>query len=231
VAREARRLSTRGQTLYLTTTHFHPEHASGAGGFPPGTVLIRPRVQQEELDKDGPALIALFSRNPQMKPLLDGQDPGKPDILFDREHSLNLGGVHVKLYAFGAAHTRGDEIVFVPEDRLILPGDVVENRISPNVICASCSPRQWIAVLDQVAKLKPKLVVPDHGDLGDGALVAQERAFLADLDARALALKAQGKSAEEAGRIVEGEFKAKYPDWSGLGNVPASVQHAYADVR
>src|SRR4051812_5993246 len=33
----ARKLSTRNQRLILTTTHFHPEHAAGQGGFPAGT--------------------------------------------------------------------------------------------------------------------------------------------------------------------------------------------------
>ncbi len=106
---------------------------------------------------------------------------------------------------------------------------MVENRISPNIICTECSPRQWIAVLDKIAPLKPKLVVPDHGDLGDDSLIAEERAFLADLQSRSLALKAEGRPAEEAGRIVAAEFAAKYAGWTGLGNIPQSVARAYAD--
>jgi glyoxylase-like metal-dependent hydrolase (beta-lactamase superfamily II) len=231
LAREAARLAHKGQKLYLTTTHFHPEHASGQGGFPPGTTVIRARVQQAEFEADGARMYALFSgRSPQMQQLLAGAQIGKADVLFDREYDLDLGGVHARLLAFGAAHTQGDEIIFVPEDSLILPGDVVENRISPNIICADCSPRRWIAVLDQIAPLKPKHVVPDHGDLGDGSLIAQERAFLNELQVRSMALKAEGKTAAEAGRIVAEEFAAEYAGWTGLGNVPQSVARAYADM-
>lgn len=230
VARVAMKLGGHGQKLILTTTHFHPEHATGQAGFPPGTEVIRNRVQQEELESDGQRMIDLFaSRGGEMQALLKGATPGKADVLYDRQASLDLGGVHAKLFYFGAAHTRGDEIIYVPEDRLILPGDVVQNRISPNIICASCSPRQWIAVLDQVAKLKPERVVPDHGELGDGALVAQERAFLVDLEQRAMALKAEGVPAAEAGKRIQAEFEKTYAGWSGLGNVPQSVQRAYAD--
>ena len=53
---------------YLTTTHFHPEHSSGEAGFPAGTLLIRPRVQQQELERDGPAAIDTFRRNPAYAP-------------------------------------------------------------------------------------------------------------------------------------------------------------------
>jgi glyoxylase-like metal-dependent hydrolase (beta-lactamase superfamily II) len=230
VARVAVKLGGHGQKLILTTTHFHPEHAAGQAGFPPGTEVIRNRVQQQELEQDGQRMIDLFASRPgEMHDLLKGATPGKADVLFDRKAELDLGGVHARLFYFGAAHTRGDEIIYVPEDSLILPGDVVENRISPNIICGACSPRQWIAVLDHIAPLKPQRVVPDHGDLGDGALVAQERGFLVDLQKRAMALKAQGVPADEAGKRLEAEFKASYADWSGLGNVPQSVQRAYAD--
>jgi glyoxylase-like metal-dependent hydrolase (beta-lactamase superfamily II) len=230
VARAAKKLSTHGQKLYLTTTHYHPEHASGQVGFPPDTTVIRNKMQQAELEADGASMIARFAnRSAQIRALLKGATVGKADILFDRELDLDLGDVHARLLYFGAAHTQGDEITFVPEDSLILPGDVVQNRISPNVTCSSCSPRQWIAVLDQVAPLNPKLVIPDHGGFGGGELIAQERAFLVDLQTRAMTLKAQGKAATEAGPLIATEFAVKYAGWQSLGTVPQSVQRAYAD--
>ena len=231
VAAIARKLGAKGQRLILTTTHFHPEHAAGQGGFPAGTQVIRPRVQQDEMDKEGASIMGAFSRAAAMKPFMQDAVLVKADTLFDTEQDLDLGGVHARLYWFGAAHTRGDEIVYVPEDQLILPGDVVENRISPNIICETCSPRKWIAVVDQIAKLNPERVVPDHGDLGDGALVGDERAFLANLDARAMALKAQGVPADEAGKRIQAQFEKIYVGWQGLGNIPQSVQRAYADPR
>src|SRR5215469_16978944 len=50
IARAAKKLAP-GNKLYLTTTHFHPEHASGEPGFPEGTVLIRDQVQQQEMEQ------------------------------------------------------------------------------------------------------------------------------------------------------------------------------------
>jgi len=49
----------------------------------------------------------------------------KPDILFDREVKLDLGGVTARLFWLGAAHTEGDELIFVEEDSVLLPGDIV----------------------------------------------------------------------------------------------------------
>ena len=229
VAREAQKLSAKGARLYLTTTHYHPEHASGQAGFPAGTVVIRPKVQQAELEKEGPRILSFFaSRSPEMKQLLDGASVGKADVLFDREHRLDLGGVHVRLYWFGHAHTEGDELIMVNEDSLMFSGDVVQDRISPNFTCDACSPRQWIAVIDQLAPLKPRQVAPDHGPLGDAALIGKERAFLADLQDRATALKQQGRSADEAGKIIQAEFQTRHAEWGGMNNIPQSVKKAYA---
>ena len=230
VARQALKLSPKGARLYLTTTHFHPEHASGQAGFPAGTVVIRPKIQQAELERDGPRMLTLFrTLSPEMKGLIDGAGTGKADVLFDHEHRLDLGGVHVRMFWYGHAHTEGDEIIMVDEDRLMFPGDVVQDRISPNFTCDACDPRQWIAVIDQLAPLKPRLVAPDHGALGDGALVGKERAFLARLQDRAMALKRQGKSAEEAGKLIQAAFEAEHPQWGGLNNIPQSVKKAYAE--
>src|SRR6266567_4997369 len=60
IVREVEKLS-KNQKLYLTTTHFHPEHAMGEQAFPANTILIRPVAQQEELDKRAAEYITRFS--------------------------------------------------------------------------------------------------------------------------------------------------------------------------
>jgi hypothetical protein len=64
--------------LFLTTTHAHPEHASGQDGFPPDTIVIRPKVQQQELDEIGATMIETFrSRNETNRELLADARVGK----------------------------------------------------------------------------------------------------------------------------------------------------------
>src|SRR6476659_3812243 len=60
VLREAQKLA-KGPTLYLTTTHFHPEHAAGESASPASTILSRPSAQQEEVERRGTEYIDLFS--------------------------------------------------------------------------------------------------------------------------------------------------------------------------
>jgi hypothetical protein len=107
----------------------------------------------------------------------------------------------------------------------------VQNKAGPNFyICTECTPRKWLAVLDQVAReLKPKIIVPDHSDIGDISLIAQERAMMDYIQSRAMTLKAQGKSADEAGKTVADEFSAKFQGWTALNHIDQAVHQAYTD--
>ena len=229
VARVARRLAPANK-LYLTTTHIHPEHTTGDAGFPPDTTLIRPRAQQDELEKSGAAMVRLFEgMNPRWREWLADARPRAPDLTFDREHRLDLGGgVAARLLWFGGAHTKGDELTFVAPDRTLIAGDVVQNKVAPNIFGDGGTPSSWLAVLDEVAKLDAAHVLPPHSPPGDGTLVAREKDFILDLRTRALDLKRQGVDAAKAGEQLAAEFRAKYPGWN-LGTLPAFVAKVYAE--
>ena len=61
VARVAAKLAPNNFKIVLTTTHYHTEHVTGESGFPPGTVLVRDAVQQQEVQHDGLVLTDLFA--------------------------------------------------------------------------------------------------------------------------------------------------------------------------
>lgn len=206
----------KGPILYLTNTHFHPEHSAGEQAFPANTVLIRPKEMQAELEKNGMKMVAQFSGNtPQNKELLEGTQFRKPDVLFQGDMKVDLGGATVRMFSVGPAHTLGDQLIYVEEDSTLIPGDIVQNKLIPNLYGDDASAKGWLAALDQAAALNPKFIVPDHGALGDAALIPQQRAFLVYLRSRVLELKSQGKSVDEVLKLMADEVKAKYPDWSG----------------
>lgn len=176
-ARQAKELS-KGAKLYLTTTHFHPEHAAGDAGFPADTILIRPRVQQREIEQQGDAFVARFRERPSFAPFLRDVSFRDPDILFDDEYRLDLGGVHARLMWLGPAHTKGDEEILVEEDRTLLTGDLAMKDRPPRNFAEGSGSEVWIAILDKLAAFKPLHVVPDHGALGDASLISEQRAYL-----------------------------------------------------
>jgi glyoxylase-like metal-dependent hydrolase (beta-lactamase superfamily II) len=231
IARVAAKLAPNNQKLFLTTTHFHPEHAAGEPGFPANTILIRNNVQQQEMEKHGQEMIDQFaSRSDQNKELLSGVVLRPPDVLFDQEAKVDLGGVTVRLLWFGGAHTKGDELTFVEPDRTLISGDVVQNKTIPNIFGDGGTPASWLAVLDKIAALNAAHVLPDHSAPGDGSLVAEEKSLIADIRNQSLALKKQGVSADDAGKQVSAALKAKHPDWPNT-NAAGFVKSVYSEPQ
>ena len=230
-ARVAAKLAPNNPKLFLTTTHFHPEHAAGEPGFPPGTILIRNAVQQQEMEKHGQEMIDMFSqRSPQNKELLAGVALRPPDVTFDQEATIDLGGVTARLLWFGGAHTKGDELTFVEPDRTLISGDVVQNKTMPNIFGEGGTPASWLAVLEKVAALNAAHVLPDHSAPGDGSLVAAELNLISEIRMRALALKRQGISPDDAGKEVSADLKTQHPDWPNT-NATGFVKSVYAEIQ
>jgi glyoxylase-like metal-dependent hydrolase (beta-lactamase superfamily II) len=237
-ARVAKKLS-KGRKLYLTTTHFHPEHAAGESGFPPETILLRNGVQQQELVDHGAELLALFNRlNPEYARLLQGVDKLRaPDVTFENEAKLDLGGATARLLWYGAGHTKGDQVVLVEPDRAMITGDLVQNKVVPGVAGEGGSFASWLTVLDKLEALKPRYIAPDHSHPGDGSLIPAERAFILDMRSRALAYKKRGLSATDAGKRMADDFKTAYPDWAknpdwpNLNSIAGFVQRVYAEAN
>jgi glyoxylase-like metal-dependent hydrolase (beta-lactamase superfamily II) len=230
-ARVAAKIAPGNQKLFLTTTHFHPEHAAGEPGFPPSTILIRNTMQQQEMDHHGQEIMERFSKNSaQNKELLAAVRLRSPDVTFEREATVDLGGVTVRLLWFGEAHTKGDELIFVDPDRTLISGDVVQNKTMPNISDSGGTPSTWLAVLDKIGGLNAAHILPDHSAPGDGSLVAAERSLITEIRTRAFALKRQGTSVEDAAKQVSADLKAQHPDWPNT-NAAGFVRSVYAEPQ
>jgi glyoxylase-like metal-dependent hydrolase (beta-lactamase superfamily II) len=231
VARVASKLS-KAPKLFLTTTHFHPEHAGGEAGFPPGTVLIRNAVQQQEMDQHGVEMLDRFRQiSPPFADLLKGVTSLRtPDVVFEDEAKVDLGGgVTARLLWLGPGHTKGDELTFVEPDRTLVSGDIVQSRVVPGMAADGGTSSSWIAILDKLALLNVQRVLPDHSPPGDGSMIAAERAFIGDVQARARALKQRGIAAADAGKQLSAEFRTKYADWPSM-DVANLVQRIYNEA-
>jgi glyoxylase-like metal-dependent hydrolase (beta-lactamase superfamily II) len=222
----------KGGKLYLATTHFHPEHVSGQSGFPAETVVIRNSVQQKELEESGASMIDFFrSRSDVNKGLLTDAGIDKADILFDNEMTLDLGDVTVRMLYFGPAHTNGDIVFLVEPEKVMISGDLVQNKFTILPIGTKTTFKSWIASLDRAAELKPALILPDHSPPGDASMFAEQRAYMVDLLAQTQAAKSQGKSIEETVKVVTAEFQTKYPGWLRPGNLGRAIAQAYKEPQ
>jgi len=181
------------------------------------------------MELHGQEMVDMFAgRSATQKELLANATLRSPDITFDAEAKIDLGGVTARLLWFGGAHTKGDELTFVEPDRTLISGDVVQNKVVPNIFGDGGTPSSWLRVLDKVAELHALHVLPDHSAPGDGSMVAAEKTFIGDLRNSALELKTKGVAADDAAKQLAVEFKGRYPDWPNM-NVTGFVRSIYAE--
>ena len=170
------------------------------------------------------------SMSPLHAELLNNVQFRKPDVLFDSEYRLDLGGVNVVLRALGPTHTRGDTIVFVEQDRVLFAGDIV---MSQRFLAfgAQSSGATWLKVLDQLEALRPERIVPSHGVMGSESLIARQRMVLMQVRHARRRVEGAGASADNVASTVTSELQAKYPSWTTPNRVGAAARSFYSEAK
>jgi glyoxylase-like metal-dependent hydrolase (beta-lactamase superfamily II) len=218
-------------TLYIATTHFHPEHTTGYVAFPPSAKYIDAVAQEAEFEQNGMQMVRTFAtRSAVTADLLKDAARRPADVTFDREYTLDLGDLRVRFMAVGPTHTRGDTGLFVEGDGVLFAGDVVMNQSFLAANDAS-SMAAWLKAFDTFDAVKPSTIVPSHGAVGPGGLITENRAVMMAIRARAVALKAQGKSIDEAVSTIQAEQTAAHPAWPRANGVAAAARSAYNEPQ
>jgi glyoxylase-like metal-dependent hydrolase (beta-lactamase superfamily II) len=226
----ARRLNANNE-LYIASTHYHPEHTTGYVAFPSSAQYVNSTIQEREFAENGPRVIDRFSQfGPVVKELLDDAERRVADITFDRDYSLNLGGVTVRFVVVGPTHTAGDTGLFVVEDAVLFAGDVVMNKSFLGANQGS-STAAWLAAFDTFEAMMPTTIVPAHGEIGDGSLIPIQRGIVRAIQTRAIMLKAEGTSADSAADEIREEMGEIYPGWPRVNGVAALARSAWNEAR
>jgi glyoxylase-like metal-dependent hydrolase (beta-lactamase superfamily II) len=231
---EARKVSGNTQ-FYIAATHFHPEHDLGATAFPANATVLRWIAQQQDADELGAEMNRRFaSFAPAVAELLKGARFRAADIVFEDGVTLDLGGVHVRVWGVGPTHTRGDTVFFVVEDRVLYAGDVVM-PVFPAVSGQSGSIAKWLADMDEFEALNPAVVVPAHGRTGDIGMIRRMREYLRAVQSEVAAAKRGGASVEQAIERLAAPLAARFPDLApangpATGRVNAAIQAAYREA-
>jgi glyoxylase-like metal-dependent hydrolase (beta-lactamase superfamily II) len=210
----------KGRRLYLTTTHFHPEHAFGAQVFADATFLLN-QAQAEDLSVKGPGYLEMFAGlGAAVAHELRGVELAKPDVVYEQRFDLDLGGRVVELRATGRAHSKGDQVVRVPDEDVLFTGDLVEAGqfaifpwFPPHD--RDVSGVRWIEVVRRLAERRPRVVVPGHGDVGDTRLLTDVRDYLELLRDETWRRRDSAMSEETIVEEITAMMIGRCPDWVG----------------
>ena len=150
-----------------------------------------------------------------------------PTVTLDRKMTLFRGGREIQILFFGRGHTDTDVVVFLPTEKIVCTGDLMESVIS---YMGDAYLTEWPATLDRLMTLDFDTVMPGHGVVfkGKGHIEAFQR-YLRDVQKQATDLKKAGVSAADAAaRIDLRAFAADFPQIRAAGIDPAAVRRIYA---
>jgi glyoxylase-like metal-dependent hydrolase (beta-lactamase superfamily II) len=222
-----------GRELVLTITHFHPEHGFGAQAFADATIVYN-RAQRDEFRGKAAGYVEMFRTfGESVASALDGVELVEPNAVYEGDvTTLDLGGRSVELRTWGQAHTLGDQVVFLPEERILFTGDLVEEG------CFAIVPYfppddtdvdgdKWIAVLDRLEALAPEIVVPGHGSVGGALVIREARDYLTALRDEVRKLKSAGVPVDTAVEQLDARMRSLHPDWLQPEWIGFGVRHFY----
>lgn len=211
----------KGRRLYLTTTHFHPEHAFGAQVFAGQATYLANRAQADDLATKGAGYLEMFrGLGEPVARQLEGVELGVPDVVYEDSYDLDLGGRVVHLRSVGRAHSQGDQVVTVPDAGVMFAGDLVEAGQFPIFPWfpphdTDVSGPRWIAVMRRLIGEHPRVVVPGHGDVGGPQLLADVRDYLQELRDETWRRRDSAESEQTIAGEVRALMIARHPGWAG----------------
>ncbi|SOZ17822.1 putative Metallo-hydrolase/oxidoreductase, Beta-lactamase [Cupriavidus taiwanensis] len=150
---------------YVVLSHYHAVRVLGASAyFAEGAQqIIASRGTYEMIVERGEAdMKSEIERFPR---LFAGVEtvPGLtwPTLVFDKEITLFLGQLEVRIAHLGSGHTKGDTVVWLPQQKVLFSGDLVEYDAA--CYCGDAQLAEWPATLDALQALNPEKLVPGRG--------------------------------------------------------------------
>ncbi len=194
---------------YVINTHHHADHSGGNARLQQLNVQVVSSVQAREN-------------------MVDGNQPGLPNLVFDQHARVYLGGKSVDLYHFGRAHTNGDIVALFPASRVLAAGDMFTyGEATPQLIdyAGGGSAKEWTKTLDSVLQLEFDTVVPGHGDVTTKQEMRKFRDGTLKLRARIHEMIGQKKTRDEIAKMLQTEFH-----WAQL-HLDVSLDGALIELR
>ena len=214
---------------WVINSHFHGDHHMGNAPFKAtGATFVAQNETARLMEKLQPK---------EMARRIDGfkasaLDPNEvklimPDVTFDSEMTIRLGGREAKLFYLGPGQQAGDTFILFPHARVLFtPGSFAKHSM-PNMAFTP-SVEYWLKLLDTVAAMDVDQILPAHGDVANRADVKELSAMLADEYATVKAAVAKGMGVEEA---VKALTFPQYKDWRNYNRLAGEVRALYELIQ
>ncbi len=153
---------TKQKVVVVIVSHYHADHIYGLQVFKKaGAKIYAQELSKDYLNSDA-ARQRLETSRIDFSPWVNSSTHlVAPDHWIKSEKTLTVGGVDFLISKVGPAHTSEDLMVFIPSEEVLFVGDLVFRGRIPFV--GNADSKGWLASLDRIEGLKPKIVIPGHG--------------------------------------------------------------------
>ncbi len=221
---------------YVVLSHYHAVRVLGASAYGADHIIASEATREMIVERGQQDYLSEVQRFPRLFRSVETV-PGLtwPTITFTDRMTLWLGKTEVQIIHAGRGHTKGDTIVWLPKERVLFSGDLVEYGATP--YCGDAHLQDWPQTLQKLRDLKPLALVPGRGDaltteraVEDG--LAGTQAFVTELYEE---VKKRAQANESLKQAYEGAMRAlqpRYGNWVIFEHcMPFDVSRAYDEAK
>lgn len=221
---------------YVVLTHYHAVRVLGASAYKPDHIIASQDTYDLIVERGEQDKASEIGRFPRLFQNVETVPEGLtwPTLTFSGKMTLWLGKLEVQLLQLGRGHTKGDTVVWLPKEKTLLSGDLVEFDATP--YAGDAYFKDWPNTLDKVAALNPKALVPGRGaalttpdEVAEG--LAGTRAFIADVYESVKAGAKAGRDLKVVYQETIDKLRPKYGHWVIFDHcMPFDVTRCYDEV-
>jgi glyoxylase-like metal-dependent hydrolase (beta-lactamase superfamily II) len=220
---------------YVLLTHYHAVRVLGASAYNAEQIIASQDTYDLIVERGEQDMKSEIERFPRLFNAVESV-PGLtwPTLTFQKKMTLWMGKLEVQILQLGRGHTKGDTVVWLPQEKTLLSGDLVEYGATP--YAGDAYFQDWPATLDAIAALKPEKLVPGRGaalktpqEVADG--LAGTRAFISELYAKVKSGASEGKDLNAIYKDTFATLKPKFGDWVIFDHcMPFDVTRAFDEA-
>ncbi len=202
---------------YVVLSHYHAVRVLGASAYRPQQIIASEDTYDLIAERGAQDMKSEIERFPRLFQAVE-TIPGLtwPTLTFKGEMTVWLGKLEVRLMQLGRGHTKGDTVVWLPQQKILFSGDLVEFDATP--YAGDAYFEDWPATLDRIKALQPGALVPGRGAALTTPAMVQAgldgtRDFVSDLYASVKAGVAAGRDLRNIYKDTHAALKPKYGHW------------------
>lgn len=221
---------------YVVLTHYHAVRVLGASGYGAEHIIASEATRELIAERGKQDMASEIGRFPR---LFDAVEtiPGLtwPTITFKRRMTLWMGRREVRIMHLGAGHTRGDTVVWLPKEKILFSGDLVEEGATP--YCGDAYLAEWPHTLEKLKKLGARKLVPGRGEAmttpaASKRAIAATQEFIRAMTAAIKAAVRGRKTLKQAFDATAARLKPKFGGWVIFEHcLPFNVTRGYDEAK